>query len=344
MAKAYVLMTAMPPTKGHMHLIEFAQQIGSTAEVIVATQPSEPFAFERVAAIREATRSMRVNVHHIHRELPQEPVGGAFWDMWADFLRMFGIQPMDYIVASEMYGQKLADWLGPDYRFIPYDIERDIYYSKATEVRLSPTLHFDTILPEFQHYLRMTVTIFGAESTGKTTLSKDIAQFISGGAQWLPEWARPYMENLSITENTVDSMTDIWVGQKALQLSTQQWVEDKAYIIQDTDLYSTVGYWKMYEHELGGVPYGLAWDAYNAQSHLYIVTNSGIPFEPDPLRFGGDVRESSDQFWIDLLESYNLDYVYLTSTDKRARLTESLAAIAGWRNDNISMAYERKGQ
>ncbi|MNV84432.1 hypothetical protein D3C71_1783050 [compost metagenome] len=36
--------------------------------------------------------------------------------------------------------------------------------------------------------------------------------------------------------------------------------------------------------------------------------NSGIRFTPDPLRYGGEIRESTDQFWIDLLEEYGCNY------------------------------------
>lgn len=36
--------------------------------------------------------------------------------------------------------------------------------------------------------------------------------------------------------------------------------------------------------------------------------NDGIPFEADPLRYGGDKRESGMQHWIDILEEFDLPY------------------------------------
>lgn len=37
--------------------------------------------------------------------------------------------------------------------------------------------------------------------------------------------------------------------------------------------------------------------------------NDGIPSGPDPLRYGGDVRESGSPFWIDLLDEFGCLYI-----------------------------------
>ena len=50
MTRAYVLMTAMPPTKGHLSLLNYAANLDVTSvEVILATQPGEPFEIEGLA-------------------------------------------------------------------------------------------------------------------------------------------------------------------------------------------------------------------------------------------------------------------------------------------------------
>lgn len=338
--KAYVLMTAMPPTKGHLHLIQFATHVADTAEVILCTQPDEPYAFERLEALRKATAGMRVNIHHIHQELPQEPeVAVGFWDMWLGFLRMFGLQEGDYIVASEMYGQKLAEISGAT--FIPYDLDRSIYYSKATKIRENPLepVQFSMVLPEFQPVIRQRITIFGAESTGKTTLSRELAYDLNG--HWLPEWARPYLENCG---NVVDrdSMTKIWMGQKALQKQGLDMV-DKPYIIQDTDLFSTVGYWDLFASEWGDsmAPSKLVQDALDDKSDLYIITRSNIPFEKDPLRYGGDKRQSTDEEWIDICKTFGLNYVVLGANSLPVRLGQAKWHIANLVADNVHMHYDR---
>lgn len=333
---AFVLMTAMPPTKGHLHLIQFASGLASTVNVIVATQPDEPYAAERITALREAAKALPgVIIHQIHKTLPQEPEGGGFWDMWADFLHMFGFRAGDYIVASEMYGAKLAQVV--DGHFMPYDVDRELYSAKATFVREAPRTYFDWILPEFQPVVRQTITMFGAESTGKTTLSRTMAGLMSG--HWAFEYARPYLEKVK-NEVTDATMRDIWRGQLALQRHMQL-LQDKPFIFQDTDLFSTVGYWDFWT---GDTPTPLKVDAINNKSDLYIITQSNIPFEPDPLRYGGDKRESKDQFWIDLCEDYELNYVVLTSDNLADRVEETREIVRNHFDENVKLAYDRKGQ
>lgn len=337
MARAYVLMTAMPPTKGHLNLIRFAAQLGTSAEVIVSTQPSEPYWRERLEAVREATRTMNVNVHHIHEELPQEPaVANGFWDMWLEFLRRFGLQPGDYIVASELYGKKLAEISGAI--FMPYDIDRSIYRCNATEVRLHPRQNFAEILPEFQPHMKLTVTVFGAESTGKTTLSKALAQRVNGW--WLPEYARPYLETVG-TEITDDAMTRIWGGQRALQEHAQHWMRDRPFTIQDTDLYSTIGYW---DHWDMGTPDQLRQDADILRSDLYLITRSNIPFERDPLRYGGDHREMDDSHWIGFANRRSLPYKIIQAESPTERLVQAQTYVEELYDQRFTFTYQRRGQ
>ena len=128
-----MLMTALPPTKGHLHLIQFAAALADEACIIVVSQPEEPFAFERVAALRAACPDVRFE--HIHETLPQGPDEDPdYWMLWRNFLQSFGLQAGDAIVASEDYGFTLAAVTGAV--FVPYDFDRGISPIKATPIRL----------------------------------------------------------------------------------------------------------------------------------------------------------------------------------------------------------------
>lgn len=339
MGNAYVLMTAMPPTVGHARLIEFASKVGYHTHIIVCTQPGEPFPEERYGAVREHFQNRpEIDFHRIHKTLPQEPEGHpGYWDMWLGFLTDFGLTSEDYIVASEMYGMKLAEISGAE--FIPYDIKREIHPAKATLVRGHTPEYFEWILPEFQRYVQKRVTIFGAESTGKTTLARNLehSDLLRGSAVYLPEWARPYLEDVNRVLDT-DAMNAIFRGQMALQASPQP---NSAYIIQDTDLFSTVGYWRMHVDTFGPVPMLLTGSAQRYKSDLYIITRSNIPFEEDPLRYGGDRRESSDQYWIDLADEFGLNYVILDSADLFLRLGEAMSVIGEL---DFGLGYDREGK
>ena len=308
--------------------------------MIVCTQPGEPYWAERVEALREATRTMPVQLHHIHKTLPQEPQGDdpGFWEMWRDFLLMFGLQPgTDLIVTSEAYGADLARVTGAT--FMPYDIGRELNGAKATAVRKDPLAHFADLLPEFQPVVRRRVTLFGAECVGKTTLSRKLASRLGG--HWLFEYARPYLEAPGIgPEVTEAKMTTIWRGQKAIQTAADVEARDKPFIVQDTDLFTTVGYWQMWS---GNAPAGLVADAVATAADLYLIPSATIPFEADPLRYGGDSRESADSYWIDLCERYGLNHLVLDSPGLTERIDAGLAAIRRDFADNWKLDYQRVG-
>lgn len=329
--RAFVLLTALPPTKGHLNLIRFAQGLAPTT-VIIGMQPDEPYRTERVSSIFNAV-DPSVDVRYHSEESNQDPESEGFWPYWRSVMTRYGMEPGDYLVASEHYGAKLAEVC--DGIFMPYDITRSIYYSKATFARNNPRTYFDTILPEFQPSLIRTITLFGAESTGKTTLSIMLAERIN--AHWIFEYARPYMiETNQIV--TTDCMIGIWNGQRALQEHAKSF-RDKPFVIQDTDLFTTVGYWDFWD---GQTPSALVRDAISLQSDLYLIASSNIPFEPDPLRFGGDKRESTDQYWIDLCERYNLNYKIIHTTKLEDRLSEAAVWSLRMFDESHDLSYERQ--
>lgn len=339
MSTAFVLMTAMPPTKGHLHLIQFACAVADEVCLMVGTQPGEPYVEERVAALRAATERMPVRVANIHRTLPQRPEDAAdFWPMWRGFLRELGMREHgDFIVASDPYGAKLAEITGGE--FIPYDVERSIYPTRATAIRENPLRHFDEILPEFQPYLRQRVTILGAESTGKTTLSCDLATALD--CHWLPEWARPYLEQTTTPEVDLPKMRAIWRGQRALQRQGRLLL-DKPFVIQDTDLFATVGFWKQWQPST--LPRALIADALADRSDLYLLTPANIPFEADPLRYGGDVRETPDSYWLHLAEEHGLNYRVIEAAGREERVAEASVAMRDHFTAAVPIGYQRRGQ
>jgi len=336
-------MTAMPPTTGHFQLIQFASLLAPAVYVILCTQPHEPYSAERAEALRSAIAHHELNnveLIHYNKVIEQDPSSPGFHEMWKGLMKKFGISKNDLIVASEPYGKWLADITGA--HFFPYDIHREVNPAKATAIREDPLKYFTKILPEFQANVVRTITVFGAESTGKTTLSKQLAEELGG--TWLFEYARPYLENTK-NEITRKSMKAIWRGQAALQRHGQDFF-NKPFIIQDTDLFSTVGYWQFphWQKTLGECPKALIAEAKKMKSDLYIITRSNIPFEKDPLRYGGSKREGSDEYWINVCKAYNLPYVILGSNDRAERLNEAVyLAKKAFNNKARQLAFDRGG-
>ncbi len=293
---------------------------------------------ERVAAITSAAQKLgNCRVENIHKTLPQRPHGDpTFWDMWRDFLTRAGCRGAgDFIVASEPYGATLAEVTGAT--FIPFDVARDMSAIRATEVRRAPEQRFADIMPEFQPYVRQRVTVMGAESTGKTTLSRQLAAAVNG--HWSPEWARPYLEQLPTPEVDDARMHAIWRGQRALQAQAGHLV-DRPFIVQDTDLFATVGYWELWRP--GKTPPALVANASETRSDLYLVTGSNIPFAPDPLRYGGHERETPDDYWLAQADAYGLNVRVLESADADARLGEAIQLTRQHFAAAVPLTYERE--
>lgn len=315
MTRALVLMKSMPPTKGHERLIEFARGFSESGWVLMDTAPDEPLQTQRWDWLSHKVIDGRGWTADWLRVDDQDSDSPGFWERWKERIDDYG--QFDFVIGSEPYCAKVAEVIGSQY--IPYDPDRELAFSRATTVRTDPLGAFSYVAPDFQKHLRTTVTIFGAESTGKTTLSKALAKSL--GAEWTFEWAKPYLE-IDGPEANLNRMNNIWHGQYAVEKNAEKFAVDKPFIVRDTDLYSTLGYWLQPEwHErLGPMPLGLQSDARHHQADLYIITQSNIPFEKDPLRYGGDHREQPDKYWIDLAEQYELPYVVLTGHDKDARL------------------------
>ncbi len=324
-------MTALPPTYGHLDLIQFAGNLKvDRVVVLLNTDPAEPMVQERYLALGEATRKLgdKFVVLWQNETVQQEATGPddqAFWDDWRINLVRFGFRPGDIIVASEPYGVRLAKELGGG--FMVYDRDRWVRYTKGTSARNSPFGQWNSILPEFRRYLQKRVTLFGAESTGKTTLTEALAvEYNSSGigATKLFEWARPFLE-MTGPEVTVSAMYDIWEGQLALQRSTYQNALNPL-VLQDTDLFTTIGFWEDWDPK--SCPREIYPDAWDTQSDLYLITKSNIPFEHDILRYAGDERQTDDQFWVDICKEHGLNYVVLEEQSLADRIGEAMDAIS----------------
>ncbi|HWT40872.1 MAG TPA: AAA family ATPase [Dongiaceae bacterium] len=338
MSNALVLMKAMPPTKGHERLIEFAMSFCEEGWVLMDTAPDEPLQQQRWQWLAHQVINGRGWEADWLTIDDQNPASDGFWERWKS--RIDEYDNFDYVIGSEDYCAKVAEVIGA--RYIPYDPKRELVSARATDVRGNLQGNFAEVSESFQHNLRRTITVFGAESTGKTTLSKTLASLLQG--EWLFEWARPYLEGTGQDVVDLTAMHEIWHGQFAAEENAEKFAVDKPFIVRDTDLYSTIGYWEQphWQSDLGPVPENLIQDAKHHQADLYVITQSNIPFEKDPLRYGGDHRESPDKYWIDVAEKYGLPHIVLTSNDRSDRVLEASAAAVEIFNKKNSIYYDRK--
>ena len=89
-------------------------------------------------------------VHHTD-EIPQAPEEHPqFWDIWRNSIRRHVPGRIDYVFASEDYGERLAAEL--DARFVPVDRERRNVPVSGRAIRQDPMAHWDELLPPVRPY------------------------------------------------------------------------------------------------------------------------------------------------------------------------------------------------
>lgn len=301
-----LLLTGLVPTIGHKRLIQFSSRFlkGQTLNVILSSRTKEPVPGKmRVDSLKKEFPEKNIVIHHhFDDNAPQNPTGDNdewFWDYWRDTVEKFAGKTK-YFFASEKYGIDMARVLKNT--FVPCDIARFTYNVKGSDVRSSIISRFDDVIPSFKKNLITKVTFFGQESVGKSTMTS-LMQASSFDGTIVPEWAREYLETIG-PELSLKKLETIVDGQYAAQQSIYD-ICTTPYVFQDTDLLSTIGYYRIYGKSC---PEKLLRHFQETKSDIYFVLRDNIPFVEDQLRYGGKVRESTFEFWINILEEFKCNY------------------------------------
>ncbi len=174
------------------------------------------------------------------------------------------------------------------------------------------------------------IALFGPESTGKTTLAKQLADYYE--TEWVPEFARDYLqekweENQHIC--VADDMMPIAYGQTALE--NEKLATANKYLFCDTNLMVTKVFSEMY--------YGFCDPLLNeaALKHeydLFFLTDIDVPWEKDDIRDTPEGRETVFSVFKQTLIDTKKPFIIL-SGDKETRLAKAISII-----DNLTIAKE----
>lgn len=167
------------------------------------------------------------------------------------------------------------------------------------------------------------VVLFGPESTGKTTLSEQLARHYN--TVWVPEYAREYLQNKWNNERKTCEPHDLpFIAEGQMRLENDLAKKATEILICDTDLLETKVYSEAYY--LGECDPVLEQHALLNHYDLYLLTNIDIPWEKDDLRDKPDERERMFGYFKETLERYNRNFITL-SGDKRTRLENAIKHI-----------------
>lgn len=272
----------LPPHRGHQVLVDFARSYCQRVTVLVCTRADDPIPGAlRFAWMREMFPHL--NVVHITEDLPQEPKDHPdFWAIWRRVCLDAAPEPVDVVFASEAYGHRLAAELGAVYA--PVDQARGQVPISGTAVRADPMGCWDYLPEVVRPWFLRRVCVFGPESTGKSTLSRALAERY--GTVHVAEYARGLLDTKEGRCDPED-IPRIVLGQRAAEDALAR--QARRLLFCDTDALTTT-IWS--EVLFGDCP---AWIRQEAQARTYALTlllDVDVPWVDDRQRYLPHAREA----------------------------------------------------
>lgn len=287
---AMVIGKFMPLHKGHKRLIDFARCCAHTTTVLVLGHKNEyiPLALRKKWMDEEYKGVPQMFIYGIDYD-ENELNSSSESDLkssieWADYLMYYiKLHGIDVIIGSEKYVQYMAEYLGIDY--IIYDEERKHINISATEIKRDVIKNWDYLAPSSKRYFAQHVCICGTESTGKTTVCREMEdkyEYVT----MIPEIGRCLVGNAATcTENTLRNVFEIHRD----LLKRVLFDPPTPIVIWDTDNITTLSYYaflfkqKMYVYD---VPL----------ANKYFFFEPTIPYQKDVTRLDQgvalDLRDS----------------------------------------------------
>lgn len=189
------------------------------------------------------------------------------------------------------------------------------------------------VLPETPDTVRIQrIVIVGPESTGKTTLARELAYSLE--TIWVPEFSRSYAETVGRPLTAAD-VAPIARGQIAAEDDSERRLKSLAGkyslgnypLVLDTDLVSTTVY---AEHYYGSCEPWI-FDAARARlGALYLLGANDLPWLPDGVRDRPLARAELHERFAERLDALGAKVLPVTGRAAR-RLEHALAAVRGWR-------------
>jgi len=148
------------------------------------------------------------------------------------------------------------------------------------------------------------IAILGPESTGKTMLASKLADYFQ--SPWVPEYAREYVEKLTIPYTYEDVCN---IARKQIE---QELLKSTApYVFFDTELIITKVW---FSYRFGLIPDFLTEHLRSGFFDLYLLCSPDLPWEPDPVREHGEDREFFFNWYKEEIDKTGKPYFIITGT------------------------------
>lgn len=277
-------MKAYPFHIGHEHLIQTALRQCEKVSVMVIWGEGQDIDGEtRVQWVKQTFP--QVTVYSV-ADIFVDDNNPEDSKLWAAYTKVVIEDDFDVVFSSEPYGQWWADLMGV--KSVSVDPHRTYLPVSGTAIRNDPYLHWQYINRFARlHYLKR-VLVVGAESTGKTTLCRNLAQRYS--TRYVPEYGRIYAEKWDKIEDMPSEhrrviFGDIVTKQPMLEKEIEQ--EARMVCFYDTDLFTTALFYEQWQPDRIGDRLHktiLQAAAKENKYDLVLIMDSDVPFIDDGQR------------------------------------------------------------
>jgi NadR type nicotinamide-nucleotide adenylyltransferase len=285
-----VLGKFAPFHKGHQFLVEFAKvKVDKLYVLIYEARETTHIPLEtRAGWIRHIYPD--VTVIDGHDAPTVEGTSEQVKKIQEDYIVKMMPEPITHFFSSEWYGEHVSKALGATNVLV--DADRKNVPVSATKVRNGEVSGADFLHPIVNRDIVRKVVILGAESTGKTTLTRELAKEYK--TNWVPEYGRDYWDanhdergNLTAEQLVELAKTHRMNEEKTFQLSNR-------IVFIDTGATTTRQYCRDYGYT---VPMELDTMVHDERSRydLFILCKTDIPYEDDGTRRGEKVRKETQE-------------------------------------------------
>ncbi|TDQ17104.1 NadR type nicotinamide-nucleotide adenylyltransferase [Algoriphagus boseongensis] len=164
------------------------------------------------------------------------------------------------------------------------------------------------------------ILILGPESTGKSTLAEDLAKHFE--EPWVPEFAREYLEKIDRPYEFEDLLE---IGKGQMRQEDMLFQSAQKFLFCDTDL-RVIHIWS--EYRFGKTDPWVLEEIRKRTYDLILLTNTDLPWEPDPLREHPELemRQYFFEKYLYLAQVSGFSYL-IVSGHRENRLKTALEAI-----------------
>ncbi len=320
-----------PPHRGHQLLLETAAAQVAELLVLVYANPDDPrhAAPARAEWLRELYRgddfAQGPRIGATPLRIVGLPAAAAPPDAAADhthreFVRQYLAdlgQRIDVVFSSEAYGPGFAEYLGATH--VAVDNQRRQVATSGTHLRAALAAEAESFAESALHIHPFIaaqygvvpaapvprLVLLGAESSGKTTLSKALAEAL--GTAWVPEYGRTLHEQKNGQLLYEDLL---YIGRRQLELEDEAAAQAHGWLVCDTNAATTALYSYYYFHRCDPALQRLAQVCRQRYAHTFVCLPT-TPFEDDGWRGPEALRQFQHGAILMQLELLGISYTLL---------------------------------